>query len=244
MRSLPLLLTALLATPLLAAPSVSLVDNGGSATLNLVTDAPGALAAEIALELGPGLTLVEATVNETLFDDPNPGDNPYLPGSPEGGDTTGLWIDTEQNTLFASFGSGDLGVGAFEFLTFEYAGEGDASAVGVVAQKGMTHNVLLGDSTICDDCVVIDYPCGDFDNNGSVGDGDLTLLLSNWGAVVPPVPFGWIGTQPTAPLIGDDELTCLLLAWGGAAPAAVPEPAAAFLAFAAAGLLLARRVRS
>ncbi|QDT70217.1 hypothetical protein MalM25_31630 [Planctomycetes bacterium MalM25] len=83
---------------------------------------------------------------------------------------------------------------------------------------------------------------GDFDGNGSVGDGDLTLLLSNWGSAVPPVPAGWTGDQPTAPGVGDDELTALLNNWGVSASAvAVPEPSTALLACLAVAALTARR---
>ncbi len=83
---------------------------------------------------------------------------------------------------------------------------------------------------------------GDFDGSGSVGDGDLTLLLSNWGSTVPPVPAGWTGDQPTAPGVGDDELTRLLNNWGVSASAtAVPEPSAALLAALAMGAFAARR---
>ncbi len=235
MRLFTFVLAASLTAPLLAAPSISLVDNGGgSATLNITTDAPGALGAEIALEFTAGLSLLDATVNETLFDTPNPGDNPFIAGSPAGGDTTGLWIDAGQNALFASFGSDDLGVGTFEFLSFNYAGSGVVTAQGVVAQEGVNHPVFYDNGVYCFEC---DF--GDFDGSGAWNDGDLTLLLSNWGQSVPPVPAGWTGVQPTAPGIGDDELTKLLNNWGATAGAAVPEPGAMalLLMVSATGLL-------
>ncbi|QDT69224.1 hypothetical protein MalM25_21570 [Planctomycetes bacterium MalM25] len=86
---------------------------------------------------------------------------------------------------------------------------------------------------------------GDFDGNGSVGDGDLTLLLSNWGGAVPPVPAGWDGAQPTAPGVGDDELTALLGTWGASqSGVAVPEPASVLVCLGLLGsatLLRSRR---
>ncbi|QDT70173.1 hypothetical protein MalM25_31190 [Planctomycetes bacterium MalM25] len=97
-------------------------------------------------------------------------------------------------------------------------------------------DILLSEG---DDTMVLE---GDFDGNGSVGDGDLTLLLSNWGQAVPPVPAGWDGFQPTAPGVGDDELTALLNNWGSSASGvAVPEPTAALLAVLAMGAFAARR---
>jgi hypothetical protein len=91
---------------------------------------------------------------------------------------------------------------------------------------------------------------GDFDGNGSVGNSDLTLLLNNWGANVPPVPAGWTGAQPTEPGVGNDELTALLNNWGqmagsgqASASAAVPEPGAYGLTLLGWGMLTAFRRR-
>lgn len=94
---------------------------------------------------------------------------------------------------------------------------------------------------------------GDFNNDGAVDNSDLTLLLSNWGASVPPTPAGWLGTPPTAGAVDNDELTHLLNQWGkaiggGAAfspSSAVPEPSASALALAASlAALLLRRSQS
>jgi hypothetical protein len=108
-----------------------------------------------------------------------------------------------------------------------------------VAQNGINYDGLSG--------FVIGPICmcfgGDFDGNGSVGNGDLTLLLDHWGDAVPPVPAGWIGAQPTTPSIGNDELTQLLDSWGDVAGAAavVPEPNSLLLVLMASCLLAVRR---
>jgi hypothetical protein len=89
---------------------------------------------------------------------------------------------------------------------------------------------------------------GDFDGSHSVANGDLTLLLDNWGKPVPSVPTGWTGFQPTAPAIGNDELTALLDHWGqtggaGSLAIGVPEPTSLVL-FGVAGIVaLATRRR-
>ena len=76
---------------------------------------------------------------------------------------------------------------------------------------------------------------GDFNGDGMVDGGDLSLLLGNWGTSVPPVPNNWDGSQPVGPLIDAGELSELLGNWGtgiGAASLAganVPEPSAAVL---------------
>lgn len=75
---------------------------------------------------------------------------------------------------------------------------------------------------------------GDFNNNGTVENADLTLLLNNWSAAVPPTPTGWTGLPITAPAVDNDELTALLNNWGqsigsggqSADLRGVPEPTA------------------
>jgi hypothetical protein len=111
-----------------------------------------------------------------------------------------------------------------------------------IAQNGVNHDSVFGTCSISG-CL------GDFSGNGSVGNDDLTLLFDNWGDVVPPVPAGWNGLQPSPPNIGNDELSCLLDHWGDIFGiqdgAAVPEPGAVSLLAAAVVCMLVgqRRVR-
>ncbi|MEM1445481.1 MAG: peroxidase family protein [Planctomycetota bacterium] len=74
---------------------------------------------------------------------------------------------------------------------------------------------------------------GDFDGNGAVDQGDLNLVLTNWGTdfsdALPPT--GWIGGG-LAGSVDQQELNLVLNGWGSTtAPSfagfAVPEPAAA-----------------
>jgi hypothetical protein len=74
---------------------------------------------------------------------------------------------------------------------------------------------------------------GDFSGDGRVDGADLSLLLANWGATVPPVPSGWTGSQPTATGVDADELSALLSNWGVGTSTAIPEPAS-ILVFAVA----------
>lgn len=76
--------------------------------------------------------------------------------------------------------------------------------------------------------ILVEQRTGDFDGNGAIGDGDLTLLLANWGKTVPSVPVGWVYDRPTAPNVGDEEFTKLLSTWGqgSATSMLVPEPTA------------------
>jgi hypothetical protein len=87
---------------------------------------------------------------------------------------------------------------------------------------------------------------GDFSGDGRVDAADLSLLLANWGSVVPPVPSGWNGSQPTASAIDSDELSRLLSGWGqGSSTAtAIPEPSALLTVFGLAACLLGARRRS
>ena len=89
---------------------------------------------------------------------------------------------------------------------------------------------------------------GDYDNDGLVGQGDLDLVLLNWGANAPPVPGGWVNEQPSG-LIGQTQLDGVLLNWGDTlapiAANAVPEPTTLVLLGLSVALLpMARRQRS
>jgi hypothetical protein len=68
---------------------------------------------------------------------------------------------------------------------------------------------------------------GDYNSSGVVEQGDLDLVLLNWGASADPLPLGWTGRPPTG-IIDQDELDGVLLRWGAAAEARatsqVPEP--------------------
>lgn len=203
----------------------------------------GSIAAEISLEY-MGLSLSSLSINSSLFDTANPGDSPYLPGSPEGGDSVGMAFEPELMRAFAPYGSSVIDEpGTYTFLTFGYELTSPVyilSASGLVAQQGEVTSGLSAH--------VSAFPpvCLDFDGNCMVGDGDLTLLLANWGQPVPPIPSGWIGAAPTAPGIGDDELTTLLSTWGQTAQGPLlttptPEPSTALLSLI--GLVIASRWR-
>ena len=73
--------------------------------------------------------------------------------------------------------------------------------------------------------------------------GDLDLVLLNWGDAVPPTPTGWINQVPTDGQVSQNELDGVLLNWGDAAGAGsvagVPEPATWALVLAALAMALA-----
>lgn len=145
------LLAVLTSASAMAAPMIQFAnDTGSSVTLQIVTDAVGSVGAELAVEVqtSPGLMLTGATPNLTDFF-PNPGDNPFIPGSPIGGDTTGLFVDTNAGQVFAAYGStAILQVGTFDFLTLDYTGSGSLDATGVVAQLGVLGDVLFATADV------------------------------------------------------------------------------------------------
>lgn len=88
---------------------------------------------------------------------------------------------------------------------------------------------------------------GDYNGSGSVEQGDLDLVLNNWGAQVATsgTPQGWINGLPTG-VVDQDELDGVLNHWGGSGlpnltGSAVPEPVFAAGAFASFSLLCRRR---
>ncbi|MEM9753693.1 MAG: peptidylprolyl isomerase [Planctomycetota bacterium] len=90
----------------------------------------------------------------------------------------------------------------------------------------------------------IDVLQGDFDNNGAVEQGDLNLVLNNWGQTASSLDVGLYGYGPGT--IDQTALNAVLNNWGSqAAPSfegsVVPEPAALGLGLAALGLLARRR---
>lgn len=235
-----------------AVPSISVVDNGnGSATVQVVTDAPGSLAVELAIELtdqrclpgesGLGETV---TVNSALFNDPNPGDNPFLPGSPRGGDTTGLWVDRENSRLFAAFGAGDHGIGSFDLLSFDYFNDPEYYASGIVAQAGQNHAVADWSPSVTG----VFYECfGDIDGDGDIDPADFAILAGNWLANPAPPPGGArVGDLDNSGDVGPADFAILASNWlvGTGLSTAVPEPSAAALAWLGLVGIVAPRIRS
>jgi hypothetical protein len=87
---------------------------------------------------------------------------------------------------------------------------------------------------------------GDFDGSGIVGQGDLNLVLGNWGrnTASAGVPSGWVNEQPGG-VIGQEALNAVLQNWGSDGPASldgfnVPEPSG-LLSLLGGGWLLGRR---
>ncbi len=133
------------ASPVGAAPSIQFVDNlDSTVTLQVVTTANGSLGAELAVEVAasPGLLITSAVINTSVFDVANPGNNPFIPGSPIGGDSIGLWTNLQLGQVFASYGSGIVSPGAYDFLTLGYSGMGTLQAFGLVAAQGQTTSGL------------------------------------------------------------------------------------------------------
>lgn len=142
---LALLLAAAASAPVFAQPSLAFVDNmNNSVTLQIVLDDTGSTASEITAVdgglLGTGdITFTGAFIADpSAFDTPNPGFNPIT-----GTVTDGLYLDAlATNEVFASFGSAILSPGAYDFLTITYEGIGTIDAFGIVAQLGVSHDVI------------------------------------------------------------------------------------------------------
>jgi hypothetical protein len=94
--------------------------------------------------------------------------------------------------------------------------------------------------------ILNDLLVGDYNNNGTVEQGDLDLVLLNWGNPATPAPDGWISSLP-AGTIDQAELDGVLLHWGNSAgqvgrAGAVPEPATILTALVAALGMARRRI--
>lgn len=91
---------------------------------------------------------------------------------------------------------------------------------------------------------------GDYNNNGTVEQGDLDLVLLNWGSAASAVPDTWTN-DPPAGIVDQSELDGVLLNWGntfassiapaGGAALGVPEPQTWALLVVAVSLVLIER---
>jgi hypothetical protein len=87
---------------------------------------------------------------------------------------------------------------------------------------------------------------GDYNNNGTVEQADLDLVLLNWGADGTTPPNGWTNNLPEG-TIDQAELDGVLLNWGNTAAlgvaSGVPEPGTQVLLVLAIAAMFARRRR-
>lgn len=268
------MLSGLLASAAVADPSVTVtgVENGGNIDWTvffapdegLFADNPpngvgGSLAVEFAFEVAD-TTLQAGTldVNEDFMETinsvviTNPGNDPYAGDIVEGAQTyagVSSVLDTGTvDAIFAPLGSTYFTSGGDkEALSFTTTGtDGSVTFGGLIAQAGTlfdidTDTVPVGPG----------FNPGDFSGDGAVDQSDLSLLLANWGATVPPSPDGWDGAQPSPDLVDQDELSALLANWGvgvgslAASGGQVPEPSTvitAVLCCVGLGLYSRRRV--
>jgi hypothetical protein len=69
---------------------------------------------------------------------------------------------------------------------------------------------------------------GDYNGNGTTDQGDLDLVLLNWGVATAQLPPDWVNELPSGDFVAQAQLDGVLLNWGateaGAGAAAVPEP--------------------
>lgn len=234
-------LSALIVSPALAQPSLSVVDAGlnGMNRIFEVYITPETDGNSVATELGfsiTGASVVGTTTNSTAgaFDEDNPGNNPF-----SGTQTSGVVIAGSGTDIFASLGSGAL-TGSTLAFSFEVDAMialvdvlGDFTGNGRIAEDGVNNDIYTGTFGINGDFDVngavtgADFsvfgaafggpgPVGDFDGNGSVTGADFSVFGANFGKAIP----------------------------ASATAAAVPEPTSLIMlgGFAIAGLATRRRV--
>lgn len=229
-----------LAAPALAVPSISVVKTGPtSGRIDVITTSAGSIGAEVQLILA-GATLTGATVNSAIFDTANPGDNPFIAGSPVGGDTTGLGLDLANNRLFASYGSGNQVAGTYKLLDFTYSAPGAGSTAtgdGFVASVGVLTNVNASVAQLQN--VPVGNPA-DFNSDLTVNLLDLSILGTNFGLTPATKAQGDANADTVVNLL-DLSILGTEFGWTGSSSVAIPEPTAALLCAAALAGVVARR---
>jgi hypothetical protein len=129
----------------------------------------------------------------------------------------GLLLETDNTALFSSDAlPRRLSLDTFELAGLDFFGTGSAFPTFLV------HTTITALETTPSSTP------GDYNDNGQVEQGDLDLVLLNWGRYGELAAVPWIGAPPTGS-VDQDELDGILLNWGDVslAPSAVPEPGAA-----------------
>ena len=146
---------------------------------------------------------------------------------------TGISWSPDGSELAVGIGQ-QVSSGGFRFNLAEPS----ASEIAIVSSDGSAIRQLVAAPAFSPTWSTLQQnsPSGDYDNTGAVGQGDLDLVLLNWGRNAPPVPAGWINQKPSG-LIGQAELDGVLLNWGGGnlSSLAVPEPTTVVLALLSLG---------
>lgn len=236
-------LSALIVSPALAQPSLNWVDNGGSATLQIIPSGTGSIGAEIAVTF---TDVIDAAIlaDAVSFDTANPGANPFT-----GGDTTGLFTtNLASGEVFASFGSIVLASAIpIDYLTLDYSAAGSFSASSVITAEGGA--IFM--PTVADLAVTAGFVLGDANNDGIVNTNDVSPFVqaltdpSGYQVAFPGVVFpAQIDTNLDTLFNTNDVDSFVAILTGGSTSTAtaVPEPSAAILAvFAACSLGFRKR---
>jgi hypothetical protein len=105
-----------------------------------------------------------------------------------------------------------------DFLTARITLSNDAQGTWSYMASADRKFGMVEQMPIIDGRLMVDLPnLGDYDDSGQAAQGDLDLVLLNWGETAPPVPDGWDNEQPDG-LIGQARLDQVLLHWGNGAP--------------------------
>jgi len=99
---------------------------------------------------------------------------------------------------------------------------------------GLGFDVLYEATRVALAVIALNSLTGDYNADGFVSQGDLDLVLLNWGDTTAPAGFdenALAGGGPFDNLISQNELDGVLLNWGNGTPpvAAIPEPTSALL---------------
>ncbi|MEM7577137.1 MAG: PEP-CTERM sorting domain-containing protein [Planctomycetota bacterium] len=119
-----------------------------------------------------------------------------------------------------------------------------AQAIITFGSSSGAENYLLDDVAFFGTLVTTTGLVGDYDDSGQVEQGDLNLVLNNWGL---DAPFASNGDPFASSQVDQEELNRVLNNWGDTTVSpdlsgfTVPEPASAALVMAGLGLLARRR---
>ena len=170
------------------------------------------------------------TINFSQFDNDQDGyDDTYGVRILEETNPNGTFDEGEFDILVdtLNINGTDLGYD-FQTITAPVTGTGSTLTLSLTIETAATLEYVVFDNLLIEGDLAASAIVGDYDGNGSVGQGDLDIVLLNWGGVAFPGDENALpGGGPFDGSMGQNELDGVLLNWGNtslAAAGAVPEP--------------------
>ena len=215
--------------------SIFRVDENGGVTDVVPTD-PQLLASVNSMLIAPGGQLFVADMfgNTVVRFDDTSGVNPaftVIPPAIPDPLPTGAAFPSNFPADLALDADGTLLVGVLGLTNPSMGGENRGALLRYDLDGNLLDTLIEGISPVSSILLLPEASLGDYNGNGQTEQGDLDLVLLNWGANAADLPETWTNERPADGVVDQAELDRVLLNWGAGAAApggatSVPEPGA------------------